>query len=324
MPSQSENLSLGRELVNKIAATSICSNDIIDRAEMPVVLPSEFESYRRIFGRARFQLFLDYTRDVTSIRQTINILCKKHRMAPLFTQTLAIAKLGYGECQERASRITADILKRDRTDIVTVLIAGMPDMRYGGSVPYLHAVVILGLTESEKTMLVTEGVKDLTNLSRLNKTAVVIDPLRKHVGLATDYARDQAKYLKPMGYSILYEVRAFSRSHCKGVSEIEAQADEVVKAVISKGVKPVSDVPKYHAIIAPRCVRIFDVKASQISSEQSQIRFQKWLALRGNAALPVLDSAESIQRFFVAPLDPMLFPSEDEEALSSFSVSAGF
>jgi hypothetical protein len=319
MPTLEENLALARTLVSELKATNVCSHDIIARENLPFVLIHEFPIYIKKFGPERFKLFMGHNHQTKAIRAEVTNIC--HRLSvpfPIMTRSLAVAALGYGECQELASKITTDLINHDRFDSALVMLEGLPDERYSGY-PHLHALNILGI-DPDKHAPETLGIQSIEDFQKLPASAVVIDPLLGYVGLAHNYQSDNHAYLNSFKFHKIGEWRTFDPYQKVSLNTIQFNAQKISIQMTAKGFLP-CDRSKLDALrisktstavasgLPSHPVKIFDIKASHQADVAFTAKVKRWEANSGRT-LSDFFAHTTIEDFFSAPL-----PAELEEII---------
>lgn len=317
MPTLEENLALARTLVSELKATNVCSHDIIARENLPFVLIHEFPIYIKKFGAERFKLFMGHNHQTKAIRAEVTNIC--HRLSvpfPIMTRSLAVAALGYGECQELASKIASDLIDQDRFDSALVMLEGLPDERHSGY-PHLHALNILGI-DPEATE--TQGIHSVEDFQKLPVNAVVIDPLIGYVGSAHNYQSDNRAYLNSFNFHKIGDWRTFDPYQKMSLSKIQSNARIISIEMLAKGFPPY-DRAKLDALRVTKTstsvafgfpshpVKIFDLKASHQADMAFTAKVKRWEANSGRT-LSDFFARTTTEGFFSAPL-----PAELDEII---------
>ena len=319
MPTLEENLALARTLVSELKATNVCSHDIIARENLPFVLIHEFPIYIKKFGPERFKLFMGHNHQTKEVRAEVKNICHRLKVPfPIMTRSLAVAALGYGECQELASKIASDLMNQDRFDSALVMLEGLPDERHSGY-PHLHALNILGIDPYEHPPEKL-GIHTIDDFQKLPANAVVIDPLLGYVGSAHKYQSDNRGYLNSFSFHKIGDWRTFDPYQKVSLSTIQFNAQIISIQMIAKGFTPydrskldalrVSRTPTAVAFGLPsHPVKIFDMKASHQADVAFTAKVKRWEANSGRT-LSDFFARTTIKDFFSAPL-----PTELDEII---------
>ena len=118
-----DNIFLAHELVNLAKQQAVSSNDIIPRADLPVLTPNMFPYCQRRFGQDRLNAYVQYTKQAKRVKEDLHVRARqlniKYRIA---AGMLASASLGYGESSELNNIIYAELVKRNHLNFTLVHI----------------------------------------------------------------------------------------------------------------------------------------------------------------------------------------------------------
>ncbi len=99
-----ENLAIAQQICERIKQSTVCSNDIIPRVDLPYLTYATMRSIKAKFGDARVDAYMEHTHVVNQVRQVlIHAATRLEMHAPTSSAAIAITKLGVGECQELAT-----------------------------------------------------------------------------------------------------------------------------------------------------------------------------------------------------------------------------
>ena len=145
MNSHIENIFLGHELLQLIKQQTICSNDIILKAEMPVLSQDLMADAIQRFGQKKIAQYLCYTKKLTSVRsafrtKTTGLDIKFNLAAGM----LATARLGYGETSELVNVAYVELIKRNLKNFTIIHIQSNPNQNTRHPDPFGHGFILLG------------------------------------------------------------------------------------------------------------------------------------------------------------------------------------
>lgn len=146
MKNLSENIFLGHTLLQHIKQQAISSNDLIPRADLPVIAPDMIQECISRFGKQKITQYLDYTKKAKIVRSTIMekadaLLHVKYRLA---AGMLAIARMGYGEASELVNVAYVELIKRQLWNFTVVQIQSKPNQNSRHPHPFGHGFILLG------------------------------------------------------------------------------------------------------------------------------------------------------------------------------------
>jgi hypothetical protein len=235
------------------------SHDIIPKSELPMLSLAMMAKFQAEYGDRAIE-HLNCT--LSKIRPTVRLddlsrLKENKVMVP----SLALGRLGRGECEEHAYVAAHELLKRGYYDFHICIITGkMPTDGTPGSelLPrqsFSHAVIIMNTSGKLK------GITLFRDLEMLPTNVVILDAYLKHVGSANQYSKDMHAYLRHYSVTGLSIHRAFSPKDVENVAHIEKLVSAHLKRFDFKPYVPSIPVDKeVNVIVNP--IKIFDLAYS--------------------------------------------------------------
>ena len=227
MPTLSDLVSLALKAARETKRLMISTNDIIPRAELPVLSSELYPSIVKKYGERaiEYMRFLQlphrtYMRDMfyrTKYSQSYG------KNWPMVT-SIALSKFGVGECGEHAYVAAYTLLKNNYHDFYicslhgTKPTDGLPDSEYLPKQPFDHALIIMNAPKSLQKQAC------VTHLEKLSDDVIVLDPFLKYVGHANRYREDMKAYLGHFSITRMEVVQSFSIKDLQQIADIESKS----------------------------------------------------------------------------------------------------
>ena len=261
MPILADYIKLALEVSKETKRLMTSAHDIIPKSELPMISRAMMDKFSAKYG-ARAVEYLNYTFNSmrTVVRDPKYFSTLKEYTA--MVTSLALSRLGMGECEEHAYVAAHELLKRGYHDIHICLLKGktptdgLPGSECVERGSFFHVVIIMNALGQ---------LNDITSFSQLDDLpdeVIILDPYLKHVGLANWYREDMHGYLRHYSITGMSILRTYSRKDVENIKTIEGKVSAHLRRFDLAAYTPGVPVDKEIRAIVVHPVKIFDIAYS--------------------------------------------------------------
>lgn len=232
MPTLNENLTLARQLLKILKEKVTGSHDIIPATDLVELLPANKKQDIARFGAKKMDEYNKYMVFLAKVRLLGEKIAQEDKslctISPFTIASLASTSLGIGECSEQCTKISYELMTRNRFDFMQVAIIGKVNENDLEKMPYGHTFILLGSDNFS-------AIRSLGDLKKLTETVVVIDPFINYAGSAHDYMSDNATYINTYKFDRVIQNNLFPKEIYNLLPLIKSQQDKLVEILKSRG-----------------------------------------------------------------------------------------
>lgn len=232
MLTQTELFALGQQILTRVKAKLLSSQDILPKDIFPFHDPSLEPFYHLAFGK-KFKQLQKQQHLLSKAREIFHSLAKKHlRHSFVSSACVAISEFGVGECQEASTLAYWYLLQQGYKNVSVVAIESPPNPLERNHRQNVHCFLLLNVPKDPLEL------GELQHLNHLPPHYLILDPFLNTLTPAKNFLEEQKKYLQVLNFQTIAAVQDLHEVPTHIIHEIKTNVSILLEQAAILGFRP--------------------------------------------------------------------------------------